>query len=163
MVCISSKELAAHRGVATAIVAHEKGYQVMRHAPVLLITMVGLLAFVNSCKDFGTSLATTGTSGTYSYKDFNLTGVQIASGILVLRGSDSLLTGELRIEQQVIVFEGRVQESTRIELFEVQRIPRTVLLGVKDDGTIRGDVYFDTGARPAPIREGTFRAERIGN
>jgi hypothetical protein len=99
----------------------------MRRAIVLLYAMVGFLCLLNSCKDLGAPAGKTEIYGTYAYKAFDLNGVQVASGTLVLRGSDSLLSAELRIGEEVTIFEGRVLESRKIELYATP----TVLFGAE--------------------------------
>lgn len=135
----------------------------MRQGMVLLIATVGFLPFVSSCKDLGTPTSKTEISGTYAYKAFDLSGVQVDSGTLVLRRSDSQLSGELHTGEGIKIFEGRVLDSAKIELYEPSRSPYTLLWGAKDDGTIRGDVLYDDEGPLGPRRIGTFRAERIGD
>jgi hypothetical protein len=125
----------------------------------LLITIMGFLPFLISCEDLGTG---TEISGTYSYAAFDLNGTQVASGTLVLRRTDSQMNGQLHTGEEVIAFEGRVIDSTTIELWEdTQRLGATGLRGSKDDGTVHGDILFNTGAGPVPRKTGTFRADRI--
>ena len=131
----------------------------MRTGVFLLIITSGFVYLVSSCTDLGTLEI----CGVYTYTAFDLNGPQLGSGTLVLQVSDSLLSGELRFGEETTIFEGRLIEPVSIELWEItQQLGSTGLKGVKDDGTIRGDVLFDSGAGPIPRKTGTFRANHIG-
>ena len=133
----------------------------MREAIGTLFTMVAFLFLLSSCKDFGVPESRVEISGTYSYTAFNLSGTEVASGTLVIARIDSRLSGELTISGNIKTLEGRV-DSSRIELSDSQ-IPSTILVGWKQDGTIEGDVFFESGGPPVARRIGTFHAGRIGN
>jgi hypothetical protein len=132
----------------------------MKDRMSLLIVSIGLILFSSSCKDLGTG---TDLSGAYSYTEFDLDGVQVAHGTLVLLRADSQLSGQLQSEEQVTFFEGHFPNNvTTIEIWEVaQYIGIKGLRAEIDGGSLRGEVLFNTGAGPEPRKIGTFRADRL--
>ena len=156
----SAKKSGALR-VAATVMRHcgapRNGGMVMRPRMFLLITTLGIFSVMSSCTD----LRAPEISGVYTYTAFDINGTQVSSGTLVLQVSDSLLSGELQLGEETTIFEGRVIEPASIELWEItQRLGVRGLTGVKDDGTIRGDVLLNTGAGPFLKKTGTFRADR---
>lgn len=127
------------------------------------------MALTSSCEDGGIAVDTTDISGTYSYRQFDTTGVQTSSGTLLLRRQDSHLTGQFNIvgSSQVDSIEGSVIEPDTIEFHSH---PRRVVLnyalwrGTRDDGIIQGEVFSSRYNPPTiPLRNGTFLAVKVNN
>lgn len=140
----------------------------MRNRLLLCITTAAFLCIVVSCNDTGTSVNKLELSGTYTYKGYDTSGVLTSTGTLILKRTNSQLTGKLTIgsSNQADSVEGRVVEPDTIELYSN---PHQVVLnyilwrGIRNDGSIRGEIFsvrFDPGGQ---LRIGSFVAIKLSD
>ncbi len=118
---------------------------------------------IPSCHKQSNPTTSADTSGLYQYTAYDSSVTVVVTGTIHFTRFDSLISGERNLtgsggEAGSGQIGGSVNGNGTITiLFPTQQIGAIYLVGRRDNATITGDRYLETGARPGGIKVGTFQ------
>ncbi len=133
----------------------------MKSWPVFILSVLVLV--IASCHKQSNPSTPANTSGLYQYTAYDSSATVVVTGTIHFTRFDSLISGERNLtgsggEAGSGQIGGSVTGNGTITiLFPTEQIGAIYLVGRRDNATITGDRYLETGARPGGMKVGTFQ------
>jgi hypothetical protein len=145
---------------------HPRKEAAMRFWLVFILSIVVLS--ISGCHKQADPSTSASTSGLYQYTGYDSSATVVVTGTIHFTRLDSVISGERNLngsggEAGSGQIGGSVNGNGIITiLFPTEQIGAIYLVGTRNNTTITGDRYLETGARPGGIKVGTFQLVASG-